>query len=270
MIKTIIATTLLTTTAFAAQSNYTPTVKAAIITTVPDTIDQPNQDPNTPVVLQTIVLETKQPEPEPSKVNGFVKVDQDYMSGIQLSAFATYSHSEHVGVAVNVLMAENYVYQTDAGPANSYWGEIDVGMFFNYKSLTLTPMVGIVFDFSDKKTLALTIPQLDVIISTDKWYFESWNYSINYSAFEKNLGDDYVHTRNWLLYKPNDLFSFGPQVEWTYGIQHKHTIYGLPIGGHIEGDYNDNSLGIFLGYDVSPATNDNGKVAGRITLTHYF
>ena len=268
MIKTIISTTLLTTSAFAAQANYTPIVKAAIITTVPDTIDQPNQNPNDPVVLQTIVLETKQPEP--SKINGFVKVDQDYISGIQLSAFATYSNTEHVGFSVNVLMAENYVYQTSNGPANSYWGEIDAGLFFNYKSLTLTPMVGIVFDFAAKKPLALNIPQLDVIISTDKWYFESWNFAINYSAFEKNLGSDFIHTRNWLLYKPNDVFSFGPQAEWTYGFQHKHTIYGLPIGGHVEAAYNGNTLGMFLGYDVSPATNDNGKAAGRITLTHSF
>jgi hypothetical protein len=270
MIKTIIATTLLTTTAFAAQANYTSTVKAAIITTVPDTIDQPNQPPNAPVVLQTIVLETKQPEPEPSKIHGLIKVDQDYMSGLQLSAFATYSNTEHIGVAVNVLMAENYVYQTGTGLANSYWGEIDTGLFFNYKSLTLTPMVGIVFDFAAKKPLALNIPQLDVVISTDKWYFESWNFAINYSAFEKNLGSDFIHTRNWLLYKLNDIFSFGPQVEWTHGIQHRHTVYGLPIGGHVEGTYNGNRIGVFLGYDLSPATNDNGKAAGRITLSHYF
>jgi len=270
MIKTIIATTLLTTTAFAAQSSYTPDVKAAIITTVPDTIDQPNQNPNAPVVLQTIVLETKQPEPEPSKINGFVKIDQDYISGIQLSAFATYSNSEHVGVAVNVLMAENYVYQTNNGPANSYWGEVDAGLFFNYKSLTLTPMVGIVFDLAAKKPLALGIPQLDLVVSTGKWYFESWNFMINYSAFDNNSGSDFTHTRNWLLYKATDVFSIGPQVEWSYGIQHKHTVYGLPIGGHVDFTYNGNTIGTFLGYDVSPATNDNGKIGGRITLTHCF
>lgn len=275
MIKTIIATLLITSTSFAAQSSYTSTVKAAILTTIPDTIpdtiDEPNAKQNVPIVLQTIVLETKQePVEEPSKIHGFVKVDQDYISGLQLSAFATYSNTEHVGAAINVLVVENYVYQTNNGPANSYYGEIDAGLFFNYKALTLTPMVGIGFDFAAKKQLVLSIPQLDVIISTDKWYFESWNYAINYSAFEPNLGADYIHTRNWLLYKPNNIFSFGPQVEWTYGIKHKHTLYGFPIGGHVESTYNNNTLGFFLGYDMSPATNDNGKVAGRITLSHCF
>jgi hypothetical protein len=243
MFKTIIATLLLTTTSFAAQSTYTPIVKADIINDLKE---------------------------EQSNIHGFVKIDQDYMSGLQLSTFATYQYSENFGFAINALMAENYVYQTKDVVANSYYGEVDAGLFFNYKSLTLTPMVGIGFDLAAKKPLTLSAPQLDIIVATDKWYFESWNYIIVYSTFEKNLGSDYIHTRNWILYKPNNLFSFGPQAEYTYGIQHKHTIYGLPIGGHIEGTYNGNSLGMFLGYDVSPATNDSGKVAGRITLNHSF
>lgn len=224
------------------------------------------------------------PAAEESKpIASFFRLDHDYMFGLQLWAGATYPLTDTIGLATDIYVAENYVTPSvqlgpnggvqGVGAAQSYWGEFDIGPAFTFGPLSLTPMVGVAFDWAAKRAVALNGPQLYTIVSLDKFYFESWVWTMLYSAFNKAGANDYIHTRNWFLYKPNSTIGFGPQIEYTYDLEAKQTLYGLPVGGHVELAYGTgNSLGLFLGYDAKKATHgaDDTAAVGRLTFVHNF
>jgi hypothetical protein len=221
--------------------------------------------PATPVV--------EAPEEAAAPIPSYFRIDHDYMFGLQLWAGATYPLTDKIGLATDVYIAENYVVNDEGGRAvQSYWGEFDIGPAFTLGPVSLTPMVGVAFDWAAKKAVALNGPQLYTIVSLDKFYFESWIWTMLYSAFDKNGANDYFHTRNWALYKVTDKIGIGPQLEYTYDLEDKRTIYGFPVGGHVELAYGTgNSLGLFLGYDTKKSTRvDDAAAVGRITFVHNF
>jgi hypothetical protein len=195
------------------------------------------------------------------------------MFGLQLWAGATYPITDKVGLATDIYIAENYVSASETGAVQSYWGEFDIGPALTLGPVAITPMVGVAFDWAAKKAIALNGPQLYTIVSLDKFYFESWVWTMLYSAFDKKGYNDYIHTRNWALYKVTDKIAIGPQIEYTYDIEDKRTIYGFPVGGHVELAYGTgNSLGLFLGYDTKKSTHtaDDAAAVGRLTFVHNF
>ena len=103
-------------------------------------------------------------------------------------------------------------------------------------------------------------------------YFESWVWTVLYSPFDKNGADDYIHTRDWVLYKLNDTIAVGPQIEYTYDLEAKKTIAGFPVGLHTDIAYGTgNTLGLFLGYDLEKNTRvDDAAAVGRLTFVHNF
>lgn len=227
--------------------------------------------------------------PEPPKeaekpVPSYFRLDHDYMFGLQLWAGATYPLTSTLGIATDIYVAENYPgvsLQTDpttgapvgAGIAQSYWGEFDIGPALTLGPVSLTPMAGIAFDWAAKRAVAMNAPQLYTIVNLDKFYFESWVWTVLYSAFNKAGPNDYVHTRNWFLYKINSTIAVGPQLEYSYDIEAKRTAFGFPIGGHVELAYGaGNSLGLFVGYDTKKATHgtDDTAAVGRLTFVHNF
>jgi hypothetical protein len=133
-------------------------------------------------------------------------------------------------------------------------------------------MVGVAFDWAAKKAVAINGPQLYTVLNLDKIYFESWVWTVLYSAFDKKGPNDYVHTRDWVLYKLTDKIGLGPQLEYSYDIEDKRTVFGFPVGGHLELAYGaGNSLGLFLGYDTNKSTRvDGAGAAGRLTFVHNF
>lgn len=218
-----------------------------------------------------------------AEIPSFFRIDHDYMFGLQLWAGATYPIAENVGLATDIYIAENYpgvALETDAnglpigaGIAQSYWGEMDVGPAFTFGPLSLTPMVGVAFDWAAKRAVAVNGPQLYTILSLDNFYFESWVWTVLYSAFNKAGPNDYIHTRNWFLYKPISAIGFGPQIEYSYDLEAKQTVFGFPVGAHVELEYGTgNSLGLFLGYDTKKSTHatDDTAAVGRLTFVHNF
>lgn len=222
------------------------------------------------------------PAEEAKPVPSYFRVDHDYMFGLQLWAGATYPITDAIGIATDIYIAENYPTFSggvdsagafSAGTTQSYWGEFDVGPAFTFGKLTLTPMVGIAFDWAAKRAVAINGPQLYTVFNHDKIYFESWIWTLLYSAMNKAGPNDYFHTRNWILYKINDTIAIGPQVEYSYDLEAKRTVFGLPVGGHLELAYGSgNSLGLFLGYDTKKSTHgaDDTAAVGRLTFVHNF
>lgn len=225
---------------------------------------------------------------EEKPVPSYFRIDHDYMFGLQLWAGATYPITDKIGLATDIYIAENYPFASlipDAtgapagiGVSQSWWGEFDIGPAFTFGPLAVTPMVGIAFDWYAKRAVAINGPQLYTIVNTDKIYFESWIWTMLYSAFaEPPAYSDYFHTRNWVLYKATKNISLGPQFEFTYALNDKVVpkgTLGMPLGGHVELAYGaGNSLGLFLGYeldkDVRAAVGDRGAV-GRLTFVHNF
>lgn len=224
------------------------------------------------------------PPPPPAEDEGsdapasYFRIDHDYLAGLQLWAGATYGINDTVALATDVFIGENWPglgMDADGNPSlvNGWWGEFDMGPSFTLGPLSIAPEVGIAFDWAAKKAVAINGPQLYTILSLDKIYFESWVWTVLYSAFDKSGPNDYIHTRNWLLYQVTDLIGIGPQLEYTYDLEDKATL-GFPVGGHVELGYGTgNSLGLFLGYEtkkeVRQAAGDAGA-EGRITFVHNF
>ncbi|MFA5202804.1 MAG: hypothetical protein WC708_00110 [Lentisphaeria bacterium] len=229
----------------------------------------------------------KPPVEEKKPIQSYFRIDQDYMFGLQLWAGAAYPISNKISLAADIFMPEV------AGPTTksalySYWGEFDLGPAFTLGPVTLTPMAGIAFDWGAKRAIALNAPQLYTIINIDRFYFESWVWTVLYSPFKDKVWNDYIHTRNWFLFKINDIIAVGPQFEYMYYFKNYSTpddsgvmtlrnpkgTAAMPLGGHIELAFGTgNSLGLFLGYELNKdvrTRNDGNALSGRFSFVHNF
>jgi hypothetical protein len=218
---------------------------------------------------------------EAKPVPSYFRFDHDYMFGLQLWAGATYPLTDSLGLATDIYVAENYPYVSGGADAptavQSWWGEFDIGPALTLGPVTLTPMAGIAFDWAAKRAVALNAPQLYTVVSLDKFYFESWIWTVLYSPFKDPVYNNYFHTRNWALYKINSTIGVGPQFEFTYLLNDTVLPKGtsaMPLGAHVELSYGTgNSLGLFLGYELDKDVRDSvgGKGAeGRLTFVHNF
>jgi hypothetical protein len=230
-----------------------------------------------PVPASAATPEAAAPE-EANSVASYIRLDHDYMFGIQLWAGATFPLANGVGLATDIYAPENYPYVSGDGAAvQSWWGEFDIGPAITVGPLTVTPMAGVAFDWAAKRAVALNAPQLYTVMSTDKFYFESWIWTVLYSPFKAPVYNNYFHTRNWALYKFSKAIGVGPQFEFTYLLNDTVAPKGtsaMPLGGHVELSYGaGNSLGLFLGYeldkDVRKLAGGRG-VEGRLTFVHNF
>lgn len=235
----------------------------------------------TALILLTLSSSALAQEAKP--IPSYFRIDQDYLLGTQLWAGATYPLSSKVGLATGVFIVENSPsVTTDAAGGsrmkNSWYGEFDLGPSLTLGPVSLTPMAGIGFDWADRRAVALNVPQLYTIVSFHKIYFESWVWTLLFSPFKNPIASDYIHTRDWVLYKLNDTIGIGPQIEYTYnmntrGSGTKGTV-GMPLGAHIELAFGaGNSLGLFAGYELMKAVRNaaGGNAAeGRITFVHNF
>lgn len=232
--------------------------------------------------LLSCIAAAAEPPPAEQPIPSYFRFDQDYMLGTQLWAGATYPLTKALGISADVFIPENYpgmsVDPTGAPKlVNSWWGEFDLGPALTLGPLTVTPMAGIAFDWAAKRAVAINAPQLYTIINLDKIYFESWWWTILYSPFHNPVYSDYIHTRNWVLYKATKFLSVGPQMEFMYNLNTQG--YGVkgttaaPLGGHVELAFGaGNSLGLFLGYEMSHRVREmnNGAAEGRLTFVHNF
>lgn len=214
-------------------------------------------------------------------VPSYFRIDHDYAFGLQLWAGATHPLGDGIGLATDIYLTEG---QTGAykGATYSWYGEFDIGPAFTFGPLSITPMVGVAFDWGAKHVNLINGPQLYTILNTDKIYFESWIWTLLYSPFKEAPSPDIFHTRDWVLYKLSNTVAVGPQIELWYnlkskeisGTPYKSGVTSLPIGVHADIAYGTgNTLGLFLGYEANEdgrnAKGGNGAV-GRFTFVHNF
>jgi len=220
--------------------------------------------------------------PAAPAIPSYFRIDHDYAFGLQLWAGATYPLAENIGLATDIYIAENFPGLGSDGAGGvvarqSWWGEFDIGPAFTVGPLSVSPMVGLAFDWAAKRAVAINGPQLYTILNLDKIYFESWIWTLLYSPFKDQVANDYFHTRDWVLYKISGNVAVGPQLELWTNLQGKlgpKGLTSLPVGGHVDLAYGTgNTLGIFLGYETHKAAResvgDKGAV-GRLTFVHNF
>lgn len=250
----------------------TPTDATTLATTAPAATSAvaPTALPAAPSAAPP-AAETAKPIPS------YFRFDHDYLFGLQLWAGATYPLTDTLGLATDIYVAENFPSVSNTGAVQSWWGEFDIGPALTLGPLTLTPMAGIAFDWAAKRAVALNAPQLYTVVNLEKFYFESWIWTVLYSPFKDPVYNDYFHTRNWALYKLSGTVSVGPQFEFMYLLNDKVAKKGtaaMPLGAHVELAYGTgNSLGLFLGYELDKDVRDSvgGKGAvGRLTFVHNF
>jgi hypothetical protein len=214
--------------------------------------------------------DAKPAEPEDEPIPGWFRLDSDGL-GLQLWAGATHSLGP-VDLA------------TDIYVTSGTFGEFDVGPAIVAGPLTVTPMVGVGFDWGQKRTVSF-IPQLYTILDVGPLYFESWIQTFLNSPLVAEANDDF-YTRDFILVKLGSVIAVGPQVEATLALNHdRDTLASLPVGGHVNLNYGPaDRLELFLGYETQrqarqvatasldpatgdPRTRDRGLV-GRFTYVH--
>jgi hypothetical protein len=160
--------------------------------------------------------------------------------------------------------------------------EFDIGPAFTLDSVILTPMIGVTFDWSQKRMVNI-VPQLYTIFSSGDIYAENWIQVFLNSPLTDDAGDDF-YTRLFVTFKVGEHVAVGPQVEATLAINDNFVagagavpdsgreagLVSLPIGGVMNLNYGaGNTLGLFLGYETQsdaqlPPT--DRALAGRFTF----
>jgi hypothetical protein len=193
-----------------------------------------------------------------STATGYVRFDYDWC-GLQLWVGATHQ--------IGGFEVYSDVYVTDS------YGEVDVGPQLRLGDLTLVLTAGSMLDFSTQSVVAIVAPFLTTVYDHRRVYMESWLQWTFGSPFAEG-GEDYFHTRDFILYKLTESLWIGPQVELTYGMTQADDTVNLPVGGQLSVGYGkDNRLSLFLGYETKEqidadtgAPMDSDRLAGRLTF----
>ena len=196
---------------------------------------------------------------EGNPVEGWFRIDTDGL-GTQFWVGATHPVGG-IGLASDIYVVDTFA-------------EFDLGIAVSYNSVSLLPMVGMGFDFGKQEAESLIAPQLFTIIDADPVYFESWIQVFFNDMFDEGEEDDF-YTRNFLLYNISDQVAFGPQIEATLAIKNKPlnkdmeeaSLIALPVGARLNLNYGENNtLGLFLGFDAVAEEFNKSKFAGRFTF----
>lgn len=213
----------------------------------------------------------------PAAWPGWIRADHDG-GALQLWGGATAPLTDGIGLAFDMYVNSGFL------------GEFDIGPAITVSTLTLTPMIGLQFDWSDRK-LAAIVPQLYLTgpLLDGKLYSELWvqyyNYKLTKYQDEGNGSFTYLYLRAFSDYKISDNVGVGPEIE----LQQNFTagqIQSLPIGVNVMLNMGANSTFFgFLGYETNknsntyptgvdamgnPTGSEKHNVAGRLTFVHNF
>ncbi len=204
-------------------------------------------------------------EEEASGASGWFRTDTDSL-GTQIWVGASHS-PDFLG---------SLSFDTDIYVVGTF-GELDLGLGIPVVAsesleLTFLPMVGIGFDYAAADgPSSLIAPQLFTYLTAGSIYFESWIQGFFNSPFD--YGDDSLYTRDFILYSVNDTIAIGPQVEATIGLGDEGGLSSLVVGARANVGYGENNtLGIFVGFETQPQEDDEGNeieqtgITGRMTL----
>lgn len=195
---------------------------------------------------------------------GWFRIDSDG-GGLQLWAGATAPLADGIGLAFDA-----YVFQGFAS-----YGEFDIGPAIAVSSLTLTPMIGAQFDWTNR-TFAALVPQLYLTGSLGPIYEELWVQYYNYKSVYDYTGKvnpaatSFLYVRAFVDYKINDHIGVGPQLELTQDFDAKK-MTSMPVGANVfffqAGA--GSTFQAFLGYETKKTFGDN-HLAGRLSFVHNF
>jgi hypothetical protein len=218
-----------------------------------------------PASAETAAVEDASPaagdvaEDEEAEPAGWLRVDTDALD-TQFWLGATH----HVGGIA--IASDIYVVGSTA--------ELDVGPALSFGDLSLTPMVGLTFDFAGTRLATIVAPQLFTIFEKGALHFESWIQTFLGSPMSDG-GEDLLYTRDFVLYELGKGVAVGPQAELSYRLADASDADGamlpagltsLPVGGRVNLGYGkNNTLGIFLGYETQ-SSGDSEGIAGRFTF----
>ncbi|WP_437818761.1 hypothetical protein [Sorangium sp. So ce1078] len=215
-----------------------------------------------------------EPPAEPSQIPSWFRFDADNL-GLQVWAGASHQ--------LGPISLSSDIYLTTLGTA-----EFDIGPAFTMGPVTINPMVGFAFNFMTQQPAALVAPQLFTYIDAKPVYFESWILGSFSSMFNESV-QNYLYSRDFLLFYPTDDFGIGPHLELTIDLN--ETVIGeddpattdvnegldntglasLQIGGVVGLNYGTgNKLLLYLGYETQKESQLNDKIAGRFTFIHNF
>jgi hypothetical protein len=162
------------------------------------------------------------------------------------------------------------------GYDKSAFGELDAGPAITAGPLTLTPMIGLQFDFAAHKAAAL-VPQFYVAGGIGPIYTELWFQFYDYKIFDGPSNQ--INFRLFADYKISDYVAIGPEVDVNYDsvgfLNNKgenKKVYKLPIGPNlmISNLGAGSSLTAFVGYETGDPTAGKNHLAGRLTYVHNF
>ena len=212
----------------------------------------------------------------PAAWPGWIRVDHDG-SALQVWGGATAPLGEGIGLAFDMYVNSGTL------------GEFDIGPAIAVSTLTLTPMIGLQFDWADRK-LAAIVPQLYLTgpLADGKLYNELWiqyyNYKLTKYQDEGHGATTTLYIREFLDYKISDNVGVGPEIELTQNFT-QGKLTSLPIGANVMLNMGLNSTFFaFLGYETNKNSNTYAKtddmgnpsgtvkhnVAGRLTFVHNF
>lgn len=243
-------------------------------TAVADPAENPETLPLIPLARASSAAKAGPSEPEDASTPGWFRVDSD-LNGLSLWVGATHDLGG-VGLATDVQVSSGAFPDIASGNVVPFsLAQFDVGPAFAFVdgAVAVTPMVGLQFDWYQRRTVALAAPQLFTILDLGPVYFESWVQCFVYGMFAENARiRDNFYTRNFLLYEFARAFALGPNVELTYLFDSRRVI-SLPVGGAAMLNYGKNStLLVAMGYetdaDARRASGGSGDraVAGRFTF----
>jgi hypothetical protein len=171
------------------------------------------------------------------------------------------------------IASDIYVNSADAA-------EFDIGPAFTLGDVLLTPMIGVTFDWSEKRMINV-VPQLYTIYGSGDLYLENWIQVFLNSPLTDDAPDDF-YTRLFVTYKVGPHVAIGPQVEAMVALNDNFVpaaggndasgrekgLSSLPVGGVINMNYGaGNTLGLFLGYETQKDAHIGDSVlAGRFTF----
>lgn len=191
------------------------------------------------------------------------RIDSDLL-GLQLWAGATHSLGDGIGLASDI-------YVTTAADGSSF-GEFDIGPAITAGPVTLTPMIGIGFNWSAMQAATL-VPQFFAVGGVEPIYFELWAQMFLNSVFVEDASN-ILYTRLFVDFSLGKYIAIGPQAEITFGLNNdQDAIVSAPVGGNVMlTNYGEgNTLIGFLGYETKEAAQIGGnKLAGRLTFIHNF
>lgn len=189
--------------------------------------------------------------------SGWFRVDSD-STGLQFWAGTTFAMGG-LDIATDIYLLGSIA-------------EFDIGPKISFGDIAIVPMAGLVFDFAIYDIATLLAPQLYVYYTGDI-YVESWlqfGLRTPFNEFTQN----YLYTRNFVLYPLADWLQVGPQLEAYLAFNETAVgaddggLLSMPIGARVNLAYGKNStLGLFLGYETQDTITDQ-HLTGRFSYIH--